>query len=185
MTAWRHRRQATVARQRRPPGSDMMAVRSRALTVANEPIVDSGRLALRVWPADEHGLRAAARLLALAGRGTGNDLALAGALVMQLAALVAAVAELRQAQQHATQAAAARAAAEQLHAAQAETPGPAPNSTQAQARRPARPAPAAVADRDRPARSFTRPASTTPSPARPRPRRGPGPQPPRRAGPKR
>src|SRR6185437_14818216 len=60
------------------------------------------------------GLRAVARLVSLAGRPTtGGTLAAAG-LVGTLAGLVGAVAELREAQQHAAQAAAARAAAEYL-----------------------------------------------------------------------
>jgi hypothetical protein len=62
------------------------------------------------------GLRQAARLLsraALSGQLPGVAQA---ELVTQLAALVDAITELRQAQQHATQAAAARRAAEHLHA---------------------------------------------------------------------
>ena len=58
-------------------------------------------------------LRAAARLLALAGHGDGNGAQVAG-LVAKLAALAVAVAGLREAQRHAAQAAAAWAAAMRL-----------------------------------------------------------------------
>jgi hypothetical protein len=61
-------------------------------------------------------LRTAARLLAMTGGTTGDSLIQAGPLAGNLVALIDAVAGLRQAQAHATQAAAARAAAEQLHA---------------------------------------------------------------------
>ena len=64
-----------------------------------------------------NGLRAAARLLALAGH-SADSLGTAY-LIASLIDLAAAVAELRQAQQHAAQAAAARAAAEQLRKAYA------------------------------------------------------------------
>jgi len=62
-------------------------------------------------------LRAAARLLAMTGGTTGDGMGQAGALAANLVALIDAVAGLRQAQAHAAQAAAARTAAEQLHAA--------------------------------------------------------------------
>jgi hypothetical protein len=62
-------------------------------------------------------LRATARLLALAGDLGGDGTVLAGALLASLAGLAVAVAELRQAQQHAAQAAAARKAAEHMHEA--------------------------------------------------------------------
>jgi hypothetical protein len=58
-------------------------------------------------------LRAAARMLALTGRASPDDRQLV-TLIAKLAALAAAVIELRQAQQHAAQAAAARAAAARL-----------------------------------------------------------------------
>lgn len=61
-------------------------------------------------------LRAAARLLALTGRATGDGPGQAGALAASLT-LIDAVAGLRQAQARAAQAAAARAAAQQLHEA--------------------------------------------------------------------
>jgi hypothetical protein len=60
-------------------------------------------------------LRATARLLALQGAAAGGTGLVPAALLAGLAGLVVAVAELRQAQQHAAQAAAARQAAERLH----------------------------------------------------------------------
>jgi hypothetical protein len=65
--------------------------------------------------ADGIRLRSTARLLALT-IGAADPGAVAVRLVMKLAALADAVSELRNAQQHAAQAAAARRAAEQLHA---------------------------------------------------------------------
>jgi hypothetical protein len=59
-------------------------------------------------------LRRTARMIALAGQITGDGTMAAIALVANLAALAAAVTELRAAQQHAIQAAAARATAERL-----------------------------------------------------------------------
>jgi hypothetical protein len=127
-------------------------------------------------------LRAAARLVALAGRVTGDASLATVALIANLAALAVAVAELRQAQQYAAQAAAARAAASHLHA---WAPGRAPEPHQGQAkdRRPGHPATAAqVARGDFPAppRS-SHPAAAAPGQTHPRPGRGP--LPPRRAGP--
>jgi len=62
-------------------------------------------------------LRATARLLAMTGGTMGDGMGQTGALASNLVALIDAVAGLRQAQAHAAQAAAARTAAEQLHAA--------------------------------------------------------------------
>ena len=62
-------------------------------------------------------LRAVARLLAMTGGTPGDGMDQAVALASNLVALIDAVAGLRQAQAHAAQAAAARTAAEQLHAA--------------------------------------------------------------------
>ena len=92
-------------------------------------------------------LRAAARLLAMAGDGRDGLLG-AGALAANLAALIDAVAGLRQAQAHGAQAAAARRAAEDLHAAFAQARGRAPHPRQAHARadRPGDPADRAQAD---------------------------------------
>jgi hypothetical protein len=61
-------------------------------------------------------LRSAARLLALTIDGTGDLAVVSVRLMAKLAALADAVSELRKAQQHAAQSAAARRAAEQLHA---------------------------------------------------------------------
>jgi hypothetical protein len=69
---------------------------------------------------DGEQLRRTARMIALAGNLTGDNTLMAIALMAQLVALAAAVAELRQAQQHAAQAAAARAAAAHLQAAVAQ-----------------------------------------------------------------
>jgi hypothetical protein len=62
-------------------------------------------------------LRATARLLALVGNISGDGTLAVAALLASLLDLAAAVTELRQAQQHAAQAAAARRAAEHLHCA--------------------------------------------------------------------
>ncbi|HUY46053.1 MAG TPA: hypothetical protein VMV92_10050 [Streptosporangiaceae bacterium] len=74
-----------------------------------------GRVPRRTREGDR--LRAAARLLAMTGGSVGDGTGQAGALVANLVALADAVAGLREAQAHAAQAAAAREAAEQLHAA--------------------------------------------------------------------
>jgi hypothetical protein len=73
----------------------------------------------RVPPVTGQGtqLRAAARLLALTGRTTAGSLAQLAVLAAQLALLADAVAELRRSQQHAAQAAAARASAQRLREA--------------------------------------------------------------------
>jgi hypothetical protein len=74
-----------------------------------------GRIPLHTRSGDQ--LRATARLLALVGNISGDGTLAVAALVASLLDLAAAVAELRQAQQHAAQAAAARRAAEHLHCA--------------------------------------------------------------------
>ena len=129
-------------------------------------------------------LRSAARLLALTIDDPGYPAAASVRLIAKLIALAEAVSELRKAQQHAAQAAAARRAAEQLHADLAR----------------ARPSTACAERPDRPRR--TRPVDaedviSRDFPLRLRPGRqpppGPGPavsrpsyrrQPPRRAGPR-
>ena len=73
-----------------------------------------GRVPRRTRDGDQ--LRATARLVALLWNATGDRTPASVALIAHLVALAAAVAELRQAQQHAAQAAAVRAAAAQLHA---------------------------------------------------------------------
>jgi hypothetical protein len=97
-------------------------------------------------------LRAAARLIALAGGIAGDGTMFSAALIANLVALAASVAELRQAQCHAAQAAAARAAATHLHAAAVQARSTAPHPGQAEARQSNRPASAAdVAGSDFPA----------------------------------
>jgi hypothetical protein len=103
-------------------------------------------------------LRQAARLLSAFAGLTGDRSMTPIMLITRLAALAEAVAELRDAQQHAAQAAAARAAAERLHAAAHPAP-------------PAKPRPAQRADTaaQLAGQSFpppaTRPATAQPGPA--------------------
>jgi hypothetical protein len=96
------------------------ALRSRELRCAADAYdraarVPHGRLPRRSRDGDQ--LRRTARLIALAGQVTGDGTLTAIALVANLIALASAVAELRRAQQHAAQSAAAHAAARHLHAA--------------------------------------------------------------------
>jgi hypothetical protein len=127
-------------------------------------------------------LRATARLLAMAGEVTDDTTLLTAALIANLAALVAAVAELRQAQQHAAQAAAARLAARHLQAAMSETPRSARN--EAPRRGAARAASRTRADSPGSLRlGLLAPAHQTQ--AAPRPSSGRGQLPPKRAGPSR
>jgi hypothetical protein len=136
----------------------------------------------RIPPSSPAGnqLRRAARLIGAVGYLTSDPAAAAIVLIIRLAALAEAVAELRDAQQRAAQAAAARAAAEQLHALACPAPA---------ARPPARhraPTAAQLA-----AQSFPAPAGSAvgqPAPGQPSPgqasRRSPrGPSPPRPRGP--
>jgi hypothetical protein len=97
-------------------------------------------------------LRRTARMIALAGNLTGDTTLMAIVLVAQLVALAAAVAELRQAQQHAVQAAAARAAAAHLYSAVNQARAQAPRFGHTQSHRSTRAA-SAVQDarRDFPA----------------------------------
>src|SRR5207247_2467578 len=99
------------------------ALRSRELRCAADAYdraarAPHGRLPRRSRDGDQ--LRRTARLIALAGNVTGDSTLTAIALVANLVALAAAVAELRQAQQHAAQSAAAHAAARHLHTAMAQ-----------------------------------------------------------------
>ena len=134
-------------------------------------------------------LRAAARLLAMAGGpgegGTPGAIQLTAGLIR----LARAVGELRQAEQHAAQAAAARQAAERLYASlsQARAGAPAPDGPQQpQQSRTAR-SPRDIASLDFP--TPPRPGQLQPeagnSAAKPRPQSTPGPvrRPPSRAGP--
>jgi len=111
-------------------------------------------------------LRSAARLLALIIGDPGYPAAASVRLIAKLATLAEAVCELRRVQQHAAQAAAARRAAEQLHADLAR----------------ARSRAAYAAPQDRPGR--TRPVDAEDVISRDFPLRlRPGPQPPPRPGP--
>jgi hypothetical protein len=130
-------------------------------------------------------LRATARLLALVGNISGDCSLAVAALLASLLDLAVAVTELRQAQQHAAQAAAARKAAEHLHCAQTRA-----RSRAAQAGWAARPEHAGRATAPAAARSdFPVPLRldevllNDPAVATTRHRPGPGVGPSRRAGP--
>ena len=165
------------------------ALRSRELRCAADAYdraarAPHGRLPRRSRDGDQ--LRRTARLIALAGQVTGDSTLTAIALVANLVALAAAVAELRQAQQHAAQAAAARKAAERMRealvGAGASVPWP------GQAARPQRTQSARQADAARldfpmglrldPATLAATSRTSNAGPVR-------GYQPPKRAGPKR
>jgi len=135
-------------------------------------------------------LRAAARTLALMGQPDGDAYLAALALIGNLVALTLAVAELRQAQQQAVRAAAARTAAEHLRAAAAELRSRTPRFGQADVRRrPRRWSPADLARHEAaapPLLGRTGPAHPAPAdtgPAAPGSRRTV--RPPTRAGPHR
>ena len=126
-------------------------------------------------------LRQAARLMAMTGALTGDAMLVACVLAANLVALAIAVAELREAQQLAAQAAGARAAAEHPHACLRSLRVPQPAGPQA---RPAQGQAAAahVAFGDFPASAQPDPPPRAgAAPPRPAPHRGP--LPPRRAGP--
>jgi hypothetical protein len=128
-------------------------------------------------------MRAAARLMALVGQITGETTLVTAALIANLVALAVAVGQLREAQQHAAQAAAARDAASQLHAVYVRSRSPGSRRTLAEHRQRNRPQTAADAARgDFP----VAPQPGRPGPAargRTRPRPGRGPLPLGRAGP--
>ena len=130
------------------------ALRSRELRCAADAYdraarAPHGRLPRRSRDGDQ--LRRTARLIALAGQVTGDGTLTAIALVANLVALAAAVAELRQAQQHAAQSAAAHAAARHLHAAMTQARPHAPRPAQAHAPRRSRASSVAdIAHRDFP-----------------------------------
>jgi hypothetical protein len=142
-----------------------------------------GRIPARSHDGDQ--LRRTARMIALAGNLTGDTTLMAIALVAQLVALAAAVAELRQAQQHAAQVAAARTAAAHLRAAVTQARARQPRFGQAQSQRPARGAdPARNTRLDFPAGPRpTQSAAGHAEAPRPHSRSQPGRLPPRRAGP--
>jgi len=126
-----------------------------------------------------HQLRTAARLIAMTGQLTGDSTLIALALAANLAALAVAVAELRRAQQHAAQVAAARTAATRLYAV--SSPASAGWHRQQDRRRSTLSA-ASVARGDFPAPSQpARPAPPGNAAGRRRP--APGAVPSRRAGP--
>ena len=126
-------------------------------------------------------LRHAARLIGMLAYLNRDPALMPLVLITRLAALVEAVAELRHAQQHATQAAAARTAAERLHAASRPAQSP------SQPVNPRRRATVQLADQSFP-QPFRR-VPRTPPPGQPRPghnpRPGRGPAPPRPHGPRR
>ena len=127
-------------------------------------------------------LRQAARLLSAFAYLTGDRSMAPIVLITKLAALAEAVAELRDAQQHAAQAAAARAAAERLYAAARPAPPAEPRptpraSTAAQLAGLSFPQPA------RPARQSAAPGQPAPGQGGPPPARRPSP--PRPRGPSR
>jgi hypothetical protein len=113
------------------------AAGSRVLRCAADRYDRAARTPHRQIPRRTHDgdrLRAVGRLLAMTSGGS-EGVAHVGALARNLIALVDAVAGLRQAQAHAAQAAAARKAAEQLHAAFIQARGPIPHLGQARPRR--------------------------------------------------
>jgi hypothetical protein len=136
---------------------------------------------------DGNRLRSTARLLAMAGDPTGDATLLTVALVANLTALAAAVAELRQAQQHAAQAAAARSAAQHLHAAMTQARSPAPRLARGEApRRGAAAGAAGMTRTDFPVSPWSGlHMPTHESPGRPHPSANRAPLPPKRAGPSR
>ena len=100
------------------------AIRDPALRRAADSYDRAARMAYGKIPqrtSEGDGLRAAARLLAMAGHDTGGTMPAAVTLAASLVRLARAVAELRQAQEHAAQAAAARQAAEHLYARLSQT----------------------------------------------------------------
>jgi hypothetical protein len=143
--------------------------------------VPYGRIPARSRDGEQ--LRRTARMIALAGNLTGDNTLMVIALVAQLVALAAAVAELRRAQQLAAQATAARDAVAHLQAAVAQARSQVPRYGPAQARRSSRRMSAAeTARQDFPtglsprqaAAGPERPGSSQPdhvSPQRTRPRR--------------
>ena len=171
------------------------ALRSRELRCAADAYdraarAPHGRLPRRSRDGDQ--LRRTARLIALAGQVTGDGTLTAIALVANLVALAAAVAELRQAQQHAAQSAAAHAAARHLHTAMTQARSHPPRPAQAHAPRRSRASSVAdIARRDFPVpprpgdplpAQNGQPGQTGPGLRR---HRGQGPVPAQRAGPSR
>jgi Transposase, Mutator family len=90
----------------------------RVLTEIKNRRAPHGRVPHRTRDGDQ--LRATARLVALLGNAAGDGTLASAVLIPNLVALAGAVGELREAEQHAAQAAAARKAAEHLHATVAQ-----------------------------------------------------------------
>ena len=114
------------------------ALRSPVLRCAADAYDRAARAGYGRIPGRSHDgdrLRATARLLAMAGDVADDVTSLAAALVSNLATLAAAVVELRQAQRHAAQAAAARSAAQHLHAAMTQARSQAPRPCRGEAPR--------------------------------------------------
>jgi len=100
------------------------AIRDPALRRAADGYDRAARMAYGKIPqrtSEGDGLRAAARLLAMVGHDTDGTMPAVVTLAANLVRLATAVAELRQAQEHAAQAAAARQAAEDLCASLSQT----------------------------------------------------------------
>ena len=95
------------------------ALRNAAATYDRAARMAYGKIPRRTHDGDR--LRAAARLLAMAGGDTDGAMHAAVSLAASLVSLATAVGELRQAQQHAAQAAAARQAADRLYARLSQT----------------------------------------------------------------
>jgi hypothetical protein len=141
-----------------------------------------GRLPRRTCEGQQ--LRVAARVVGLLGRAGGVSALAPAGLLANLAGLAAAVAELRQAQQHAAQASAARAAAAHLNAELARIRSRPPGHARSQTRRPPTTGRSAASARiDLPAAARLAEPGAVPA-AVPRRRANPGPRlPRRRAGP--
>jgi len=154
------------------------ALRCAADAYARAARAPHGRVPRRTRNGDQ--LRATARLVALLGNAAGDRTLASLALIANLVALATAVAELRQAQQHAAQAAAARAAAAQLHATMTQARSTTSRPGQGRAPRRSGPNAADTPHGDLPVRPV-RPGPASAQPGRAVPRQAP--LPPRRAGP--
>ncbi len=175
------------------------AFHATARAIGNPPLRDvadaydrAARMAYGKIPprtAEGDGLRSAARLLAMAGRPGDGGTRGAIQLTASLVRLARAVGELRQAEQHAAQAAAARQAAERLYASLSQARGgvPAPDGPQEphQSRTARRPRDIASLDFPAPPRPGQLQPEVGKSAAESRPQSTPGPvrRPPSRTGP--
>jgi hypothetical protein len=160
---------------------DSRVLRQAADSYARAARAPYGRVPYRTRAGD--GLREAARLLALAAPATGDPVLAPIALIVRMIALAQAVADLRAAQRHTAQAAAARAAAEQLHTAWcAYRRRPAPHRVRGRAQTAAAGEAFPLSIRDVLAREAA--TARTRAPASPR-RASPAPATPRQRGPTR